>query len=240
MVPRSATGIHRRSTPRAVASEATPPGATGGAASRASGSVNAAPVAANDNISATYNTPLYLAASALLANDTDSDGDSLAITGVGDASNGTVSYDAASSTLLFTPTSGYTGAAGFSYTVSDGQEGTATATVTVTVIGENDAPVTIADIVWPESDSAATGDLLSNDSDPEGDALSVTAINGEPVVFGQAVTLPSGATVTVNADGSFLYDPNDARADHPSRPLTGRPPQPARLYVPLMPRSLPP
>lgn len=94
---------------------------------------NAAPIAANDNISATYNTPLYLAASTLLANDTDSDGDILVITDVGNASNGTVSYDAASSTLLFTPTSGYTGAAGFSYTVSDGRGETASASVNVNV-----------------------------------------------------------------------------------------------------------
>ena len=48
-MPRSATGIHRSSTPRAVASDATPPGPTGGVTSRASGSVNAAPVALPTN-----------------------------------------------------------------------------------------------------------------------------------------------------------------------------------------------
>jgi hypothetical protein len=50
--------------------------------------------------------------------------------------------------------------------------------------------------------------LLANDSDPEGDAISVVRVNGDEVSSGDVVTLASGALLTINADGSFSYDPN--------------------------------
>ncbi|UWU37676.1 DUF4082 domain-containing protein (plasmid) [Rhizobium sophoriradicis] len=95
---------------------------------------NTAPVAANDNGYTTYSdTSLSIAAASLLANDTDGDGDSLSITGVNGAVHGTVSFNSQTKTVIFTPTAGYTGAASFSYTVSDGFGGTASATVSLTV-----------------------------------------------------------------------------------------------------------
>ena len=54
--------------------------------------------------------------------------------------------------------------------------------------------------------AAGTG-VLNNDSDPEDNALTVTEINGSTVNIGQQITLTSGATLTLNADGSFDYDP---------------------------------
>ena len=51
--------------------------------------------------------------------------------------------------------------------------------------------------------------LLSNDSDPDGDALTVFGfiVNGE--VFSPGQTVPTlGGTVTINADGSFIYNPS--------------------------------
>jgi VCBS repeat-containing protein len=48
--------------------------------------------------------------------------------------------------------------------------------------------------------------VLANDFDREGDALSVVEVNGNPGTVGAATALPSGAIVTLNADGSFLYD----------------------------------
>ncbi|PZP26644.1 retention module-containing protein [Pseudomonas kuykendallii] len=48
--------------------------------------------------------------------------------------------------------------------------------------------------------------LLANDSDADGDAIAVTAVNGQPLTG--TITLASGALLTVNADGSFSYDPN--------------------------------
>ena len=49
--------------------------------------------------------------------------------------------------------------------------------------------------------------LLSNDSDPDGDKLTITEINGQPVSPGDTVTVPNG-TVTLNADGTVTFNPD--------------------------------
>ncbi len=48
-----------------------------------------------------------------------------------------------------------------------------------------------------------TVDILANDSDPNGQPLTITQINGVNVVAGQTVTLNTGETVTLNADGTI-------------------------------------
>ena len=52
--------------------------------------------------------------------------------------------------------------------------------------------------------------LLDNDIDADGDALAITAINGTAYTPGNALPLPSGAIITVAADGAVDYDPNGA------------------------------
>ena len=66
------------------------------------------------------NTTITIPASPLLANDTDPNGLPLSITGVSNPSNGTVSYNASTQTVTFTPTTGYTGPASFTYSITDG------------------------------------------------------------------------------------------------------------------------
>jgi hypothetical protein len=61
-----------------------------------------------------------------LANDTGPNGEPLTITGVSGAVNGNVSFNAQTNVVTFTPTTGYTGPASFSYAISDGRGGTAT------------------------------------------------------------------------------------------------------------------
>jgi Tol biopolymer transport system component/methionine-rich copper-binding protein CopC len=94
---------------------------------------NRPPVAGADHAATPEHTPLVLTAAALLANDVDPDGDALSLISVGDATHGAVSFDAAHGTVTFTPTAGYSGGATFTYTVSDGQGGTANGAVDVTV-----------------------------------------------------------------------------------------------------------
>src|SRR5690606_39643240 len=53
--------------------------------------------------------------------------------GLGGATNGTVSFNAQTNTITFTPANNYTGAAGFTYAISDGRGGTASAAVTLNV-----------------------------------------------------------------------------------------------------------
>nr|MDJ0740242.1 Ig-like domain-containing protein [Gammaproteobacteria bacterium] len=55
---------------------------------------------------------------------------------------------------------------------------------------------------------ASPDDLIDNDSDPDGDPLSVVAIDGAAITSGQVVALASGALLTINSDGAFSYDPN--------------------------------
>lgn len=119
---------------------------------------NGSPVAGNDSgFATTHNTPLSLSASALLANDSDPDGDPISISGVGNAVNGTVTLDSQTNTVIFTPTSGYAGNASFAYTISDGQGGTATAQVSL-VVGPAGTQTLFAS-------NATPGTVTVNDSD---------------------------------------------------------------------------
>jgi hypothetical protein len=69
---------------------------------------------------------------AVLANDTDADGGTLAVTTVSTPGHGTA-VSGAGGVITYTPASGFSGTDTFTYTISDGQGGTATAQVTVTV-----------------------------------------------------------------------------------------------------------
>jgi hypothetical protein len=53
-------------------------------------------------------------------------------------------------------------------------------------------------------------DVLANDVAVDAPTKKVTHINGTAVAVGQAVTLASGAKVTLNQDGTLSYDPNGA------------------------------
>jgi hypothetical protein len=66
--------------------------------------------------------------------------------------------------------------------------------------------ITATDTLVVAAGSADT--LLANDSDPQNDAFSITAIDGVAITSGQRVTLASGAVLVINSDGSFSYDPN--------------------------------
>ncbi|MDQ2081666.1 Ig-like domain-containing protein [Xanthobacteraceae bacterium Astr-EGSB] len=108
---------------------------------------NAAPVAGNDaGLGTDYGTALTIAAAALLANDTDANGDVLTILSLSNGDGGTVALDAEGN-VVFTPAEGFEGDASFSYTISDGKGGTSTATVVVTV-----APQPQADVGTPGDD----------------------------------------------------------------------------------------
>ena len=63
--------------------------------------------------------------------------------------------------------------------------------------------VAISDDVNVYPDGTTTLDVLSNDLNNGGGTLTITHINGQPVVVGSTVTLPSGQQVTLNADGTF-------------------------------------
>ena len=159
---------------------------------------NNAPVVTADSVTATEDTPVTIAVSGLLANDTDADGDALTIASVGDAVGGTVALDG-SGDVVFTPTADFSGTARFDYTAADGQGGTATATVTVAVAAINDAPAATADAAATSEDTAvaiSAAALLANDSDVDGDALGIASV-------GNAV----GGAVALDGNGNVVFTP---------------------------------
>ena len=89
--------------------------------------VNLPPLAVDDSATTAFNTAVTISASTLLANDTDPDSNPLSITGVSNATNGTVvlndngtASNSADDFIVFTPTTGFSGNGSFSYTLSDG------------------------------------------------------------------------------------------------------------------------
>ncbi|HZN63815.1 MAG TPA: Ig-like domain-containing protein [Tepidisphaeraceae bacterium] len=95
---------------------------------------NDAPIAGVDTATVRQGGTLSLSASSLLANDTDPDGDTLQITGVFSTADTHGRVSLAGGRVVYTPDRNYSGPASFSYTVSDGNGGTATGTVRVTVL----------------------------------------------------------------------------------------------------------
>ncbi|SFJ89220.1 N,N-dimethylformamidase beta subunit family domain-containing protein [Caulobacter sp. UNC279MFTsu5.1] len=283
--------------------------------------LNDAPVPDTETATTVRDTPVQIAAATLLAGDTDGDGDTLTVSAVRNAVNGTAGFDAATGTVTFTPSTGFVGTASFEYVVIDGFGGSAAATVTVNVTppasnapptvspinagtsnedapsvnidllatatdpegqplsvqnltvtssnasravvfsllpsgvlslspsqfndlaqgafetltasyrvsdgvsttpntatlrmdGRNDAPVAGDDAFTTGEAVVLTGNVITNlaglDRDPDGNALSVVALNGGAGGVGTATLLASGARLTLNASGAFTYDPNGA------------------------------
>lgn len=160
--------------------------------------VNQAPVANNDV--ATVNEGDSVAVS-VRANDTDADGDSLLVTSISQGANGAVAIDAITGDPFYTPNSGFVGTDQFTYSINDGHGGTATATVTVTVNAMgNRPPVAVNDVVTTAMNTPvaiAFSFLLANDTDPDGDVLTIST-----------VTNTVGGSVSV-VGGSLVFTPNN-------------------------------
>lgn len=165
----------------------------------------------------------------VLVNDLDSDSDPISIKSVGEASHGEVFL--ANGEVVYTPEYGYSGSDSFSYTVTDGRGGSGKGEVTITIDGVNAAPVAVDDsfTVLQGSGSAAL-DILANDSDEEGDDLSITAVTPIPTtaggwvnIFGDIVTYELPPDEFVGED-SFTYYITDggsyASADKPNATVT--------------------
>jgi len=167
--------------------------------------LNRAPVAEDDTATAARNGDEVFVD--VLANDADPDGDALTVVSIDPPASGSVVNNG--DFVTYTPADGFQGEDRFAYTVSDGED-SASATVTVTVT--NDAPVTQADSAETSSGEPVVIDVLANDSDPNGDALELTAASAA----GNGTTSLAGDRVRyVPNDGftgtdSFTYTVRDA------------------------------
>ncbi|MHC0044715.1 cadherin-like domain-containing protein, partial [Vibrio campbellii] len=155
--------------------------------------INDAPVANNDSAVTDEDTPVTIN---VLPNDTDVDGDTLTIVNASvPADQGTV--EIVDGKLVFTPAENFNGEATISYTVSDG-ELEDSAEVSVTVNPVNDAPVANDDSAATDEDTPVTIDVLTNDTDVDGDTL--TIVNA-------SVPADQGAVEIV--DGKLVFTPAD-------------------------------
>ena len=162
--------------------------------------VNDTPTAADDAYGTTEDTALSVAAPGVSGNDSDPDGNPLSAVLVSGPSHGTLTLNANGS-FIYTPAPDYDGNDSFTYRASDGTLDSNQATVMITITATNDLPTADDDTYSTAEDTALTVNdpgVLGNDSDPEHDPLSAVR-----------VSRPSHGKLTLNADGSFTYSPDD-------------------------------
>jgi hypothetical protein len=156
-------------------------------------SVNDAPTVTSQSLATNEDTPLSIT---LTAADIDNSPLYMSFMVFSPPTHGTLSGTGAN--LVYTPHPNYNGPDSFTFVVYDGKAQSATATVSINVAAVNDAPVAVANIASVVRNSSAVNiAVLSNDSDVDGDALTITS-----------VTQSSNGTVTIAPGGkSVNYKP---------------------------------
>ncbi|MBC8371400.1 MAG: tandem-95 repeat protein, partial [Planctomycetes bacterium] len=111
----------------------------------------------------------------VMSNDSDPDGDVISLFSVTTPTNG-VSVIVGSQ-IQYTPNAGFVGSDSFSYQLEDAFGDQDSAVVDVTVVSTNNAPVAVDDNASVAENGMVTIDALSNDSDPDGDVISIVSVN---------------------------------------------------------------
>ena len=201
---------------------------------------NPSPVATNDGpITVTEDTPVSGNVITDATADSDADGDTLSVTAAtidldGDGNPDTLTLgtaanitDASSNPVgsiiissngayTFTPAANYNGPVpSVEYTLSDVDGGTSTAALSfapVTAVEDTpvinpDGPITVIE------DTPAIGNVITNDSDGDGDTLNVTeftiaGVPGGPFSAGTVASIPGVGTLQIAANGDFTFIPN--------------------------------
>lgn len=181
----------------------------------AGGSIKTSAMARDETFTTAFNTPL--SGGNVLSNDygipspavtsfgPTANAAATAAGGSGNSDNGGIVALNANGTFTYTPPAGFSGRDQFSYIAGNGNPPDNDAKVTISVGG---APVATADsyaVVGNVSitPNSAAG-VLANDT---GGGLLVTAVNGSAAHVGAAVVTGKGGNLTVNANGSFSYNP---------------------------------
>lgn len=152
-------------------------------------------LAADDAFTATEDTAL--SGTGLLENDTGAGGAQAVLTG--SPAHGTVALDPDGS-FTYTPAADFTGVDVFDYKFVAGAGESNPARVRITVTAVNDAPVGTGDAFRITPGGAPNGiprNVLANDTDVEGDALTAVLVDG-----------PAHGTLTLHAEGTFDYAPD--------------------------------
>lgn len=169
---------------------------------------NDEPSAADDRAGTREDEPVQID---VLANDSDPDGDALAVDWVGTPTHGRAAN--LGTRIVYTPDADSYGADEFPYGVADGRGGTARAVVRVEVAAVNDVPDAQPDSSSTLEDVSVVVDVLANDRDPDGDALAVIGVtqpqNGSAETDGRRITyIPA---LNWNGNDSFTYSVSDGQ-----------------------------
>ncbi|MCA9193324.1 MAG: tandem-95 repeat protein [Planctomycetales bacterium] len=160
--------------------------------------INDAPVAANDKFTIAQRGQLVVEAPGVLGNDSDVDGDALTAVLVEGPAHGQLELQPDGS-FTYTPATDFYGTDAFTYVAHDGTNSSDVSVVELEVVAQNSAPIAMDDFfetrVNVTLDIPAPG-VAFNDSDPDGDALTVALTE-----------TPQHGTVELTADGSFVYVP---------------------------------
>jgi hypothetical protein len=160
---------------------------------------NVAPIAKDDSATTNMGQAVTLTT---LANDSDADGDNLTITHIDTPAHGTAVVSADGKGIVYTPNPGWFGTETFNYSISDGHGHIVTATETVVV--KAPAPVNVAPVAANDTKTTVCStdpvvvNVLNNDYDPDGDALTITNV-GNPaygtaeIVGNQIIYTPDGS-----------------------------------------------
>ncbi|EHK7406365.1 tandem-95 repeat protein, partial [Vibrio parahaemolyticus] len=171
--------------------------------------INDAPNAENDVITTEEDTAVTID---VLVNDSDVEGDALSIQSASVTSE-QGSVDIVDGKLVFTPAENFNGEATITYIVTDGNL-TDEAKVSVTVTPVNDSPVAVDDTTSIQEDTAVTIDVLTNDTDVDGDKLSIESASVPKeqgtveVVDGKLVFTPAE---NFNGDAEITYTVTDGQ-----------------------------
>ncbi len=154
---------------------------------------NAAPVAVNDEGIAFGSQVIKID---VLANDSDPDGGVLTVVSIGTPEHGSATLNADQS-VDYQADAGFTGRDSFAYTIRDADGAEASAFVLITVQDDNQPPVAVDDYYPAWRNMPLHINLLINDSDPDGDALQVIAVQADGIV----------GEISFTANGDLTYTP---------------------------------
>ncbi|MDY6792391.1 MAG: Ig-like domain-containing protein, partial [Thermodesulfobacteriota bacterium] len=172
--------------------------------------VNDSPTAAGDVATTNEDTPIT--AITVLANDTDPDGDALAVDDFTQPAHGTAGSNG-DGTLTYTPDEDFNGMDSFNYTVSDGNGGTDTATVSITIHPVNDAPMANHQTVTLNEDETASTTLTASDADGDTLTYQVVSSPSQGTLTGTAPDLSYTPAANYNGIDSFTFKANDGTID---------------------------
>ena len=158
--------------------------------------VNDAPVAASDTYSTTEDTPLTIAATGVLTNDSDIEATPLTAQRDSSPSHGTLTLNS-NGAFTYTPSANYCGQDSFSYHANDGSLSSNTVTVGLSVACANDAPIANASALTTNEDARINGTLSASDAD------------GDPLTY-SITAAPTNGTISmpISSTGVFTYTPN--------------------------------